>query len=79
VVKALYGLRSSGACWHDHFADILHDLGFNKCRMKPDIWIRQQETYYNNIAVYVDDLAIASKIPSKIIKDLEEIHLLLAN
>ena len=23
IVKALYGLRSSGACWHDWFADCL--------------------------------------------------------
>ena len=23
IVKALHGLHSSGACWHDHFADCL--------------------------------------------------------
>jgi adenylosuccinate synthase len=23
IFKALYGLRSSGLCWHQHFADVL--------------------------------------------------------
>jgi hypothetical protein len=27
--KSLYGLKSSGAQWHAHFATTLHTLGFN--------------------------------------------------
>ena len=26
IHKALYGLRSSGLCWHQQFADVLHDM-----------------------------------------------------
>ncbi len=39
IVKALYGLRSSGARWHDRCADCLRDLGFFPCKAEPDIWL----------------------------------------
>jgi Reverse transcriptase (RNA-dependent DNA polymerase) len=74
VHKALYGLRSSGARWHKHFADILHDLGFTQCKMEPDIWMRKQSDHYEYFAVNVDDLAIASKDPNKIVQDLQNQH-----
>jgi hypothetical protein len=28
IYKALYGLRSSGLCWHQHFAKVRHFMGF---------------------------------------------------
>ena len=28
IDKALYGLRSSGLCWHERFADVLRSMGF---------------------------------------------------
>ena len=37
VVRALYGLKSSGAAWHAHFANTLTDLGFLPCRSDPDV------------------------------------------
>jgi hypothetical protein len=39
IFKALYGLRSSGARWHDRFADCLHDMGFSPSKAEPDIWM----------------------------------------
>ena len=39
IVKALYGLRSSGARWHDRFADCLRDMGFLASKAEPDIWM----------------------------------------
>ena len=39
IHKALYGLRSSGACWHDKFADCLQAMNFQPCKAEPDIWI----------------------------------------
>jgi hypothetical protein len=32
IVKALYGLRTSGLCWHEYFADCLHNEGFSPCK-----------------------------------------------
>jgi hypothetical protein len=36
----LYGLRTSGARWHEHFADTLRDMGFTPCVAEPDVWMR---------------------------------------
>jgi len=63
ISKALYGLRSSGACWHEHLADCLHEEGFQSCRAEPDIWLRRNGDLYEYIAVYVDDLALAMLDP----------------
>ena len=57
IHKALYGLRSSGARWHDRFAEVLRELGFLPCRAEPDIWMRRSGDIYEYIATYVDDLA----------------------
>jgi Reverse transcriptase (RNA-dependent DNA polymerase) len=40
IVRALYGLRSYGARWHDHIASTLRSLGFKGCLADPDIWMR---------------------------------------
>jgi hypothetical protein len=45
-------------------------MGFFPSRANPCIWMRQVDDIYEYIAVYVDDLAIASKDPSSIIKTL---------
>jgi hypothetical protein len=71
IVKALYGLRSSGARWHDRFADCLRDMGFVPSKAEPDIWMRQNGDVYEYIGVYVDDLAIVAKNPREIVDVLE--------
>ena len=71
IHKALYGLRSSGARWHDKFSDCLRDMGFLPCKAEPDIWMRRQDDIYEYIAVYVDDLAIALKDPQAFADILE--------
>ena len=63
ISKALYGLRSSGARWHERFADCITELGFFPCKSDPDIWMRRSGDIYEYVAVYVDDLAIAMKNP----------------
>jgi phage anti-repressor protein len=59
ISKALYSLLSSGARWHDWFADCIRELGFFPCKAEPDILMRKNGNIYEYIAVYVDDLAIA--------------------
>jgi Reverse transcriptase (RNA-dependent DNA polymerase) len=74
VLKALYGLRSSGLRWHEHFADILRSLGFLPSKAESDIWMRVGSNVYEYIAVYVDDIAIAAKDPMSIIQALKDKH-----
>jgi hypothetical protein len=53
ISRALYGLRSSGARWHDRFADCIRELGFFPCKAEPDIWMRKKGNIYEYVAVYV--------------------------
>jgi Reverse transcriptase (RNA-dependent DNA polymerase) len=74
IYKALYGLRSSGARWHDRFSDCLRAEGFIPCKAEPDIWLRPRNGVYEYIAVYVDDLAIAMADPQTFVNTLEDKH-----
>lgn len=67
ISKALYGLRSLGLCWHERFSDWLRGLNFTPCKAELDIWMRENHGLYEYIAVYVDDLAIASIDPKSIV------------
>jgi hypothetical protein len=40
IIKALYGLRTSGARFHEKFADTLLDMGFLPCKADPDVWMK---------------------------------------
>ena len=74
MYKALFGTRSGGACWHDKFFDILHDMGFKPSKADPDIWMKSSKdaSHYEYIAVYVDDLAICMKDPKSFYDTLKE-------
>jgi hypothetical protein len=81
IVKALYGLKSSGATWHDHFAQTLHDLGFKTSYTDPDVWMRPKVKgngfkYYEYILVYVDDLLIISHLPMLIVNTFKSPYML---
>ena len=67
IVKALYGLKSSGQRWWEVLADCLRQLGFFPSYAERDIWMRDMGDHYEYVVVYVDDLAIASKDPQAIV------------
>ena len=71
IVKALYGLKSSGKCWHDRLFEVLKAMDFFPSKAEADIWMRRQGDVYEYVACYVDDLLIASKNPQAIIDALE--------
>ena len=71
VVKALYGLKASGRCWHNRLHDTLRSMDFFPSKAEEDIWMRDKGDHYEYIAVYVDDLLIASRDPQSIIATLE--------
>jgi hypothetical protein len=37
IVRALYGLCTSGVRCHDRFADVMHLMGFTPCKADPDL------------------------------------------
>ena len=71
IVKALYGLKASGRCWHNRLHDTLRSMKFFPSMAEEDIWMRDMGDHYEYIAVYVDDLLIASKNPKAITDTLE--------
>ena len=73
IIKALYGLKTSGARWHQTFAESLRALGFRPSTADYDMWIRNNETHYEYITVIVDDLLIASKDPKGITEELKDL------
>ena len=74
IDKALYGLHSSGARWHDKFATCMRAGGFFPCKAEPDIWMRPAGDHYEYVAVYVDDLAFALDDPQKFVDILQDKH-----
>jgi hypothetical protein len=65
IEKGLYGLKSSRAQWHAHFAKTLYTFGFNPTRLNPDVWykLREESKGYDYISTYVDDYLITAKDP----------------
>ena len=47
-------------------------LNFRPCKADPCVWLREMKDKYEYIAIYVDDLLIASEEPQKIMHDLKE-------
>jgi hypothetical protein len=77
IVKALYGLKSSGKAWHAHLADILRGWGFTPSRFDPDVWYRLDEStdMYEYIGTHTDDLLVVGPpgLPDKMIATLRTI------
>ena len=78
LVRALYGLKSSGASWRNMFKDfIISHLGFAPTVMDPDVYIRRNinkkgGAYYELLLVYVDDVLAISHDPGAIMKAIGE-------
>ena len=72
IVKALYGLRSSGLRWDERFANTLRDMQFSPSKAEDDIWMRRNGNIYEYIAIYVDDLCIVAKDPEIITRIFQE-------
>jgi hypothetical protein len=71
IVKARYGLRSSGLHWHEKFADCLRTEGFTPSKGENDIWMHENDGIYEYVAVYVDDLTFAMSAPDDFVKSLQ--------
>ena len=77
IVRALYGLKSSGAAYRNHFAETLLQLGFESCYADADVWRRaalkkDDSKYYEYILTYVDDCLLISEDTLSIIDALKK-------
>jgi hypothetical protein len=79
VVRALYGLKSSGASWRAMLAQSLTEIGYASTRADPDVWIRAAfkpdgTEYYEMVLVYVDDILHLSHDVKPTMKALEKLY-----
>jgi hypothetical protein len=66
----MYGLKSSGAAWQAQLSLPLKDMDFMPSLEDPDIWSHASSKpnrfcYYEYILVYVDDILVLSRNPTK--------------
>ena len=74
IVKALYGLRTSGARFHESLADTLRDMGFTQCKSDPDVWMHNNGRCWEYVCVYVDDLMAIMEDPQTFFNTLMEFY-----
>lgn len=79
VVRALYGLKSSGAAWRALLAETLVALGYTSTKADPDVWIKSETTpnghdYYAIVLVYVDDMIHMHHNPQGFMKQVNEVY-----
>jgi hypothetical protein len=72
IIKALYGLCTSGPRWHERFTDCLCNEGFSPCKAEPDIWMRLNGNLYEYVATYVDDLCLRTLDPKSFTDTLQK-------
>ena len=76
VVRALYGLKSSGAAWREMFNATVLEMGFASTIADPDVYRKAHAKdngfkYYEYLLVYVDDVLIISHDPNRHLKSIQ--------
>ena len=66
IVRALYGLKSSGDAFHNQLADCMRNIGYASCLADPDLLMKPTkkangESYYSYILNYVDEVLVISE------------------
>jgi hypothetical protein len=79
IVRALYGLKTSGAAWHAQLTATLRAMEFTPSMADPDVWMRPASkpngfAYYEYLLVYVDDVLILSHDPKPILSCIEKFY-----
>ena len=76
VVRALYGLKSSGEAFRSLLTETFYDIGYTPSKADPDIWLRPAVKpdafeYYEMILCYVSDVLSISHDAMKTMKGIQ--------
>jgi Reverse transcriptase (RNA-dependent DNA polymerase) len=74
IVCALYRLRTSGAQWHDRYANGMCIMDFYPSKADPDVWMKDCDTHYEYVLVYVEFLMFIGKKPPAFFDSLTTEH-----
>jgi hypothetical protein len=78
IVRALYGLKSSGASWRNTLQrTICEELGFEMTTADPDVYQRRAvkkdgSEYWELLLVYVDDILVISGDSQSVLNHLRQ-------
>ena len=77
IVRALYGLKSSGAAFRAFLSEALYDIGYVPSLADPDVWLRpaiKQDgfKYWEYLLCYVDDILSISEKPLETLKAIQD-------
>ena len=77
VVRALYGLRPSGAALRALLAEVLHDLEYMLTKVDPDVCLRLAVKSngfkcYEYVLCYVDDVLCISENPMTTMQGIQK-------
>ena len=76
VVRALYGLKTSGAAFRAFLAETLYDLNYTPSMADPDVWMRPSVMengfrYWEYVLCYVDDVLAISADPASTMRGIQ--------
>ena len=79
IVRALYGLKSSGAAWRATLAQSMKELGYKPTQADPDVWIKRAikhdgTPYYKMMLIYVDDVLHLAEDPAEDMTKLSKLY-----
>ena len=62
--KSIYGLKQSPRVWYHKLHSFLINVGYNRLKNEPNIYLRKTNTTFIIIGVYVDDIPLISNSKS---------------
>ena len=71
VIKAMYGLPTSGNMWYSHLLHTLREMGFRTTCFDPYVCIRGCKGGYDYIGTHTDDVLIVAVNPTSIFNNLK--------
>ena len=74
IIKALYGLRSSGARFYETLESTLRKEGFVPTKADPDLWMYSGSSCYEYVCAYIDDLLVVMKELETFFQSLSKKH-----
>ena len=84
--KSIYGLKQASRCWFNTINEFLKNSGYVQCKSDPCLYIKREGDNLMLVALYVDDLLLASNSKKMLhrekealkrrfeMKDLGEVH-----
>ena len=77
VIKALHGLETSGARFHELLAESLEQLGFHMSKADSDIWMKDCGSHYEYVCTWADDVLHAGRNSKEFYDGLRKIGFVL--